>query len=121
MNTVCPDRWVIIKITHKGDEPTYKVVATFYGGYARGDSWRASSGICGIEEDSDLYTFKNHSGSSYVCFKERYGASMYVHSIIYSWMQELNSKGDTLMEILPQDDIPFLVEEFKIKNEDQSK
>jgi len=42
MSDYYPDRWVVVKI---GEENLYKVFACWYGGYARGDSWKLNSGI----------------------------------------------------------------------------
>lgn len=69
-----PDNWVIIKI--KGDDPHYRVLAGWSGGYTTGDSWRMNSGIVRVEEDKEFFHFHGSSGSCYHCHKESYGLRM---------------------------------------------
>lgn len=69
-----PDNWVIIKI--KGDDPHYRVLGGWSGGYATGDSWRMNSGITRVEEDKEFFHFYGSSGSVYNCHKSQYGLRM---------------------------------------------
>lgn len=69
-----PDNWVIIKL--KGDDPLYRVLAGWSGGYASSDHWRMNSGITKVEEDGDFYLFSGSSGSVYKCHKDAYGLRM---------------------------------------------
>ena len=69
-----PDNWVVIKI--KGDDPHYRVLAGWSGGYTTGDSWRMNSGIVRVEEDQEYFHFYGSSGSCYVCHKQAYGLRM---------------------------------------------
>jgi hypothetical protein len=71
MNTHNAENWEIVKIT--GDDPHYRVFASWRGGYASSDSWRMNSGITSVTEDEDYYYFKGHSGSVYKCHKQTYG------------------------------------------------
>lgn len=66
-----PDNWVILKI--KGDDPHYRILAGWSGGYTTGDSWRMNSGITRVEEDKEYFHFYGSSGSCYHCHKEAYG------------------------------------------------
>lgn len=66
-----PDNWVIIKIT--GEDPHYRVLAGWSGGYTTGDSWRMNSGITKVEESDGCYYFYGSSGSCYICGKNSYG------------------------------------------------
>ena len=66
-----PDKWVIIKI--KGEDPHYRVLAGWSGGYTTGDSWRMNSGITKVEFRHDQYIFYGSSGSQYICHKDAYG------------------------------------------------
>jgi len=43
-----PDNWVVIKMN--GDDPHYRVLAGWSGGYLDGDSWRMNSGITRVED-----------------------------------------------------------------------
>lgn len=69
-----PDNWVIVKIT--GDDPHYRVLAGWSGGYATGSSWRMNSGINNAEFDGDYWYFYGASGSCYKCYVDGYGLRM---------------------------------------------
>ena len=84
-----PDNWVVIKI--KGDDPHYRVLAGWSGGYTTGDSWRMNSGITRVEDDGDTFVFYGASGSSYYCAKEQYGLRM---NNAYVWESLKNKHGD---------------------------
>lgn len=60
-----PDNWVVIKC--KGDDPHYRILAGWSGGYTTGTSWRMNSGITRVEETDDAYpadwdTYGNRAG-----------------------------------------------------------
>ena len=63
-----PDNWVVIKM--KGDEPHYRVLAGWSGGYLDGDVWRMNSGIDRVITDEDHYDIHGYSGSVYRCRKD---------------------------------------------------
>ena len=65
-----PDNWVVLKFN--GDDPHYRVLAGWSGGYTTGDSWRMNSGITEVEETEEYYCFKGSSGSTYRCDKDSY-------------------------------------------------
>ena len=77
--TEAPDKWVILKITNKG-ESVYKLLAGWYGGYAGSDEWRISSGIVSYEEVNDCVYFTNTSGSVYRCSLGSEGTTGYTQS-----------------------------------------
>lgn len=87
--TYTPDNWVIIKI--KGDDPHYKVLAGWSGGYTTGDSWRMNSGITKVEETDDHFLFYGSSGSCYKCHHAAYGLRM---NNSYVWKQLKEKHGD---------------------------
>jgi hypothetical protein len=90
--TETPDNWVILKIEN-GDEPLYKVFASWIGGYLNGDSWKLNSGIKTIEEDEDNYYFIGFSGSAYQCNKKGYGvASNFSLSVLDNLIEKTNGK-----------------------------
>jgi len=68
MSEYRPDNWVIVQI--KGDDPHYRVLGGWSGGYTTGDSWRMNSGIVRVDEDEDHYYFFGSSGSCYNCSKD---------------------------------------------------
>ena len=101
MSTYNPDKWVMLKFTH-GDRPVYKILASWYGGYARGDSWQLNSGVVRIEEDGQCYLFHGSSGSVYVCHKSTYGMSMYTMGILASFQKDVDEMEDVSLELISE-------------------
>jgi len=97
MNEYRPDNWVVIKI--KGDDPHYKVLAGWSGGYTTGDSWRMNSGITMVDEIENAFMFKGSTGSVYTCRKESYCLRMN-NAHVWARLQELH--GDKV-ELMPED------------------
>ena len=89
-----PDRWVLIKI--KGDDPHYRVLAGWSGGYLESDSWRMNSGVTSHDFDGDYWYFYGSSGSRYKCYVDSYGFTG-VSSGIYS---QLKSKYPDKVELV---------------------
>lgn len=89
MSYYSPDNWVIIKLN--GDDPHYKVLAGWSGGYTTGDSWRMNSGITEVIEEDDHWLFIGSSGSTYACHKDAYGLRM---NNAYVWDKLENLHGD---------------------------
>ena len=102
MSTYNPDKWVMLKFTH-GDKPVYKILASWYGGYARGDSWQLNSGVVKIEEDGDLYLFHGSSGSVYQCHKQMYGMSAYTMGILSNFQKQVEDMDDVTLELMDAD------------------
>lgn len=92
-----PDNWVVIKI--KRDDPHYKVLAGWSGGYTQGDSWQMNSGITKVEKHDNHYHFFGCSGSVYKCNIESYELRMN-NAHIWARLQELH--GDKV-ELMPED------------------
>jgi hypothetical protein len=94
MSNYKPDNWVVIKID--GNEPHYRVLAGWSGGYLDGDSWKMNSGITRVEDDGDCYNFYGSSGSCYSCHKESYCIRMN-NAHIWDELQELHNTKVLLM------------------------
>lgn len=88
-NTYVPDNWVIIKVT--GDDPHYKVLAGWSGGYTQGTSWRMNSGITDHNLEGDHWYFYGSSGSVYKCHVDSYGLKM---NNVYVWNALKERHGD---------------------------
>lgn len=43
MSVYAPDSWTVVKLN--GNDPHYRVLASWAGGYLNGDSWKLSSGL----------------------------------------------------------------------------
>lgn len=97
--TIRPD-WEDVKI--KGDDPHYRVLAGWSGGYLNGDSWRMNSGIVSCQAFSDFadyFVFEGSSGSAYRCSKDTYGLRMNNAGV---WAQLQEKYGDKV-ELMPED------------------
>ena len=95
-----PDKWVMLKFNHNG-EVIYKVLASWYGGFATGDSWKLNSGVTKIEEDGQLYRFHGSSGSVYQCHKATYGMSGYTMGVPSSFQKQVDETEGVTLEMLP--------------------
>lgn len=102
-----PDNWVVIKI--KGDDPQYRVLAGWSGGYLNGDSWRMNSGIVKCEEHTETFDingrkvvaeyfdFYGSSGSVYRCHKEAYCLRMN-NAGVWAQLQEMHGDRVEMMD-----------------------
>tara|TARA_R110000868_G_scaffold543_9_gene3957 strand:- start:3803 stop:4138 length:336 start_codon:yes stop_codon:yes gene_type:complete len=96
----CPDRWVVVKISHPDDKSHYRVFGTWLGGYLDGDNWRLNSGIVRVEEREKEYRFFGTSGSVYSCLKNYYGTNYYTQGVLENIIKAQALIG-TNVEILP--------------------
>jgi hypothetical protein len=97
MRNYFPDNWVVIKLN--GDDPHYRVLAGWSGGYTTGDSWKMNSGITNVEEDQDVFRFRGTTGSWYTCRKTGYCLRKN-NAHVWTQLQELH--GDKV-ELMPED------------------
>lgn len=104
MSSYTPDRWVVLEfVTPK--ETLRKVFAGWYGGYLGSDSWQLNSGIVETREDNDMFEFDGYSGSTYFCHRNGYGMSGYMQSILASWLNQAETRGDVQINIIELEDI----------------
>lgn len=92
-----PDNWAVIFLN--GDDPHYRILAGWSGGYLSTDGWRLNSGITKVEESEHAYSFYGSSGSCYVCGKQSYGLRM---NNAYVFNQLKEAHGDKV-ELMPED------------------
>jgi len=97
MSNYAPDRWVVLEVFN-GKETVNKVFAGWYGGYLDGDSWRMNSGNVKEEELDDRWVFTGASGSKYVCYKERYGMTAYMDSVLAEFKVKLPEGSLVILE-----------------------
>jgi hypothetical protein len=95
--TYIPDNWVVIK--YKGDDPHYRILAGWSGGYTDSDTWRMNSGIVRVDETEDAFLFYGSSGSCYDCRKTAYCLRK---NNAYVWAQLQERHGDKV-ELMPED------------------
>ena len=106
--TYIPDNWVVIK--YKGDDPHYRILAGWSGGYTDSDTWRMNSGIVRVDETEDAFLFYGSSGSCYDCRKTAYCLRK---NNAYVWEQLQERHGDKV-ELMPED-TDWLVVDWIIK------
>lgn len=92
--TEYPDNWVIIFLN--SDDPHYRVLAGWSGGYLSGDGWKLNSGIVRVEEHEYSYSFYGSSGSCYVCDKHSYGLRKN-NAYIWNELKEIHHEKVQLM------------------------
>jgi hypothetical protein len=97
MTEYTPDNWVIFKL--KGDDPHYRVLGGWSGGYLDGDSWRMNSGIIRVDDADGHWLFYGSSGSVYRCNKRSFMLRMN-NAGVWTRLQELH--GDKV-EMMPED------------------
>jgi len=106
MTIYYPDLWVLVRIEAK-NKVHYRVLASWYGGFANGDSWKLSSGM---EEDQqvtldDLGCFlcPQSSGSIYVVNRGNFGMSGYTSGVAKNFIKQAEeSNGEMRFEILEE-------------------
>ena len=91
-----PDRWVVLKI-NLPDDPHYRVLAGWSGGYLDGDSWRLNSGITSHEFDGDYWYFYGSSGSCYKCYVDSYRMSSIMVGI---YKQLVDKCGEDVIQLV---------------------
>ena len=102
MSEYKPDKWVMLKFISEG-QTTYKVLASWYGGFANGDSWKLNSGVTKIQEDGQCYLFSGYSGSVYRCHKNTYGMSAYTMGILASFQKDAEGLEGVSIELMPEE------------------
>jgi hypothetical protein len=91
-----PDRWIVIQIGK--ENPLYKVLVAWYGGYLGEDRWKINSGILNVVDNDQYINFYGYSGSVYQCPKNGYGTSNLSQGILNRIM-----KGEVPVKVLPED------------------
>ena len=98
MSTYTPDAWIVVKCsfpeeTNEEDQEVYKILAGWYGGFARGDSWKLNSGITKIVEEEKHYIVSGYSGSIYICNKGVETTTGLTQSMLLSFQSQLEGHG----------------------------
>lgn len=97
-----PDKWIMLKFNYN-DDIVYKILGTWLGGYARGDSWRLNSGVTRVEEDQEFYYFYGFGESLYKCHKETYGMGLYTEQVLLNWQKQAEGSADITLEVLQEE------------------
>jgi len=103
MNEYAPDRWVVVKIVGGEIPLTYKVFASWHGGYMdSGGSWKLNSGVEKVTKLKMHYKFKGFSGSIYKCHKNAYGMTNYGAMVLLNIIRK-SKDVEVQVDILPHD------------------
>jgi hypothetical protein len=106
MSNYYPDKWVLVEFDSAKHGKITKVLASWYGGYLNGDSWKLSSGVNKITDTSEGYEFLNDSGSTYFCHKDAYGMSGYTSSVYSNFVEQIKEANDgSTIRILDEDKV----------------
>lgn len=97
-----PDRWVLLKFNNNGNV-FYKILASWYNGFAQGDSWRLNSGVDRVEKHGNTYLFYGSSGSIYQCNENTYGMSAYTSGILYNLQEKVKHADGVSLELMPEE------------------
>lgn len=96
-----PEKWVLLEISNI--EGTFrKILASWYGGYLDGDSWRVSSSIIQTSIKNSKYEFLTESDSIYICDKRDYGMNTYT-SAIFSRLIDVSKENNTSIHIIDKE------------------
>lgn len=108
MKTYSPDLWTLVKIESGEFGTHYKILASWYGGFAGSESWKLSSGCVKASIDDTSYCVLQHTGSSYLCYNNNYGMSSYAASIFKGWEKDSIEGGFTITQLNKKDAVEWL-------------
>jgi hypothetical protein len=112
MNTYHPDSWKIVVIDSAKHGKVYKVLASWYGGFVQGDSWKLSSGIESVSYENGIYTMPQSSGSVYMLHENCEHISGIMGGVFSSFAKQAEeSEGAFTITMLEMAD---LLEAFKV-------
>lgn len=83
MNEYTPDNWVVVFLN--GDDPHYRVLVGWSGGYLTGDSWRMNSGITRVEKTTETFNINDRTHVAY-CFLVAILYSLLCYTASYCWL-----------------------------------
>jgi hypothetical protein len=106
--TYVPDCWVIVRFESKEFGTVDKILASFYGGYTQGNSWKLSSGIVGVEYADGVYTMPQASGSTYVCYKNSERLGGMAVGVYDDFLKQLEGT-DSTVKIVTMEDYSLLL------------
>ena len=105
MSTYTPDVWVVLEFdAPQLEQPTRKVFAGWYGGFAGSDSWKLNSGITETRRNGDWLEFDGYSGSTYHCHTNTYKMSGLMHGVLARWLKDAEQRGDIQIRVLTFDE-----------------
>jgi hypothetical protein len=100
MREYTPDSWKIVEIDSPKHGKIYKVLASWYGGFAGSNSWKLSSGIEDVKIDGDMYVLPQSSGSVYICHAGAEHVSGIMSGIYAGFSKQLEESGSGTIRML---------------------
>jgi hypothetical protein len=111
VSTYYPDSWKIVAIDSAEHGKNYKVLASWYGGFTAGDSWKLSSGIESVSYANGVYTMPQSSGSVYVLYENNEHISGIMGGVFMTFTGDAaESNGKFTIKMI---DLAELLEVFK--------
>lgn len=103
--TYTPDSWHIIEIKGLEKETFYKVLASWYGGFAGSNSWKLSSGVesCTSETNENgsiVYTLPQSSGSTYVLHDGAEHMSGLMGGMLHGFQKQVAEMEGTSLKVV---------------------
>jgi hypothetical protein len=95
MSEYTPDSWKLVKLVSPKHGTIYKVLASWYGGFTQGNSWKLSSGVESVSIEGDLITLPQSSGSVYVLHKNNEHISSMMHCVYASFQEDIAKAPDS--------------------------
>lgn len=116
-----PDKAVLLKIVQP-HQTTYKIFATFFGGFTYGDSWKLNSGITRVEKKDDgSFLCHGYSGSAYRVHPNNEGTSGYTQGVLNKLISDALLYAPVVsFEILPLSDLETLNDVLQYENGNSS-
>jgi hypothetical protein len=99
-----PDCWKLVKIVSPKHGTIYKVLAGWYGGFARGDSWKLSSGTEDVQVQDDLIRLPQYSGSVYLLHEGCEHMSSLMHGVYNSFVEDIEGTENSI-ELITLDEL----------------
>lgn len=93
-----PDAWIPVLIESEEHGKVYKILASWYGGFAGSDYWKLSSGIESVSIEENTFVMPQSSGSTYVVSKNPH-MSMLIGSMLATFKEQAKSLGASFEEI----------------------
>lgn len=91
-----PDSWIPVRIDSKKYGTFYKILASWYGGYANSDWWKLSSGVESVTIIDDVLVMPQLSGSLYICSGPCHASSI-ISNVLHSYQEDLKKLGNGAM------------------------
>lgn len=104
-----PDSWIPVRVDSVQYGTFYKILASWYGGYANSDWWKLSSGVEAIDIIEDTLVMPQTSGSLYICSGPCHVSSL-IGNVLHSYQAELAAAGRGTLTQVSKDE---LLEAFK--------